>query len=338
LRFENSKFSQVVLFLSATVLLGLPGGLAVDFKPPTEADRLRAIGPTARLPATLRKALEPGADFEPVSIPRRGDWLAEHPESGQSFEDFARSKPNRPDKNRSKIYVQPLGEFPMLKTSLVERLMQYASAYFAMDVRELPVLDLSDKDINTRINTFTGKRQILTSDILAILKKTLPKEGFCVVAITMEDLFPEPSWNFVFGQASLRERVGVYSFARYDPVFYGEKRGENYEKILLWRSCKVLVHEVGHIFGLTHCIYFKCALNGSNHLKESDTRPMHLCPVCLRKLQHSVRFDVVKRYVNLFHFYQKVGFDDEARWVAGRLEQIIGADAAKETVEQTNQK
>lgn len=310
----------------------------MDFKPPTEADRLRAIGPTAHLPATLRKALEPGADFEPVPIPKRGDWLAEHAESSQSFEDFAKSKPNRPDKDRSKIYVQPLGEFPVLNISLVERLMQYASAYFAMDVRELPVLNLSDKDINTRINTFTGKRQILTGDVLAILKKTLPKDGFCMVAITMEDLYPGPSWNFVFGQASLREWVGLYSFARYDPAFYGEQRGENYERILLWRSCKVVVHEVGHMFGLTHCIYFQCAMNGSNHLKESDSRPMHLCPVCLRKLQHSIGFDVVERYVNLFHFCEKVGLDDEARWVADRLAQIIGADAAQEIVKGTKQK
>ena len=87
----------------------------------------------------------------------------------------------------------------------------------------------------------------------------------------MDDLYPEPSWNFVFGQASLGERVGVYSFARYDPAFYGEKRGEDYEKVLLWRSCKVLVHETAHMFGLRHCIYFKCVLNGSNHLKESDS-------------------------------------------------------------------
>lgn len=310
----------------------------MDFKPPTEADRLRAIGPTAQLPATLRKALEAGADFEPVPMPKRGDWLAEHPESGQSFEDFARAKPNRPDKYRSKIYLQPLGEFPVLNMPLVERLKQYASAYFALDVQALPILNLSDKNITTRVNTFTGNRQILTGDVLAILKKTLPKDGFCVMAITMEDLYPEPSWNFVFGQASLRERVGVYSFVRYDPAFYGEKRGENYGNILLWRSCKVLVHEIAHMFGLTHCIYFKCALNGSNHLKESDSRPMHLCPVCLRKLQYSTGFDVVSRYCNLFRFYRNVDFDDEARWVATRLERIIGADAARETLKGTKQK
>jgi len=138
-------------------------------------------------------------------------------------------------------------------------------------------------------------------------------DAFCVLAITMEDLYPEPSWNFVFGRASLRERVGLYSFARYDPAFYGQERGKDYEKVLSRRSCKVLAHETGHMFGLTHCIYFKCALNGSNHLAESDARPMHLCPVCLRKLQYSIGFDSVRRYGNLFHFYKKVGFANEAR-------------------------
>jgi len=96
----------------------------------------------------------------------------------------------------------------------------------------------------------------------------------------MTDLYPEPSWNFVFGQASLRERVGVYSFARYDSAFYGEARDRDYETLLLRRSCKVLAHETGHMFGLAHCIYFNCLMNGSNHLAESDRRPLHLCPVC----------------------------------------------------------
>ena len=87
------------------------------------------------------------------------------------------------------------------------------------------------------------------------------------------------------------------------------------------------------MFGLMHCIYFKCVLNGSNHLKESDLRPMHLCPVCLRKLQYSIGFDVIARYRDLYHFYKKTGFDDEAGWVGGRLEWIVGAEAAQEIIE-----
>lgn len=317
-----------------TILFAFSAALAMNFKPPTASERLEAIGSTSELPANLRKALEPGADFESIPVPQQSDWLAVHRESGQTYDRFVRSKPNRPDKVRRKIYLQPLGEFPEGKIPLAERLKEYAGAYFDLPVEVLPALALSVENITTRANPYTRNRQILTGDVLNILKKKIPADAFCVLAVTMEDLYPEPSWNFVFGQASLRERVGVYSFARYDPAFYGRKRGKDYEEILLRRGCKVLAHETDHMFGLEHCIYFKCALNGSNHLKESDSRPMHLCPVCLRKLQHGIGFDVVVRYRNLFRFYQKAGFDNEARWVTKRLEWILGAEKARALIEE----
>ena len=49
---------------------------------------------------------------------------------------------------------------------------------------------------------------------------------------------------------------------------------------------------------------------------------MRLCPVCLRKLQWSIGFDVVKHYEELARFYRQAGFDDEAAWVSRRLEKI----------------
>ena len=141
----------------------------------------------------------------------------------------------------------------------------------------------------------------------------------------MEDLYPDPRWNFVFGQASLHDRIGVFSFARYDPVFYGESRGNQYHQLLQQRSAKVLVHETAHMFSLVHCIYFKCVMNGSNHLQESDSRPMSLCPVCLRKLQSSIQFDVAARYQCLKQFYSNVGIVNEQDWVARRLKKIKGS-------------
>ena len=87
----------------------------------------------------------------------------------------------------------------------------------------------------------------------------------------MEDLYPDPRWNFVFGQASLHDRVGVFSFARYDPAFFGEPCGNRYQQLLLRRSGRVLAHETARMFSLAHCIYFKCVMNGSNHLHESDS-------------------------------------------------------------------
>jgi archaemetzincin len=308
-------------FLSVSIVVAC---LAMDFTPPTPAESLRAIGSTRGVPKTLQLALDPGSDFEPVPVPRPGDWLAVHPEPGQTFGDFVNSRPNRPDRGRNKIYLQPLGEFREDRSPSVEILKECAAYYFAMDVMVLPSLSISGRTFTTRTNPFTGNRQILTGDVLALLRRRLPRDAFCVLAITMEDLYPHPSWNFVFGQAFLRERVGVFGFARYDPAFYGEKRGENFQRLLLWRSCKVLVHETAHMFSLEHCIFFKCILNGSNHLKESDSRPLSLCPVCLHKLQFGIGFDVVDRYEGLLSFFRKTGFDNEARWVEKRLKRISG--------------
>jgi len=30
-----------------------------------------------------------------------------------------------------------------------------------------------------------------------------------------------------------------------------------------------MTHEIGHMFGIHHCVHFSCLLNGSNHLEES---------------------------------------------------------------------
>ena len=104
----------------------------------------------------------------------------------------------------------------------------------------------------------------------------------------MRDLHAGDDWNCVFGQATLRECVGVDNFARYDPGFYGEARGDDAQTLILRRNCKVLAHETGHMFGMVHCIYFRCLMNGASHLGEDDATPLHLCPVCLRKLHHAV--------------------------------------------------
>ncbi len=302
----------------------LDTSLTMDFKPSTIEESIRSIGNIKGLSMTFQRALDPGTDFALIPVPKWGDWLAEHPETGQTFDEFLRVDRNKPNAIRNKIYLQPLGQFTEDRSPSLEMLKAYAAAYFVMDVKCLPALAISSSKLTTRINPFSGNKQILTRDVLMLLKKRLPSDAFCVLAITMQDLYPHPSWNFVFGQASLRNRVGVFSFARYDPTFYGEKRGKDYQEILLRRSCKVLVHETSHMFSLKHCIFFRCVLNGSNHLQESDARPLSMCPVCLRKLQSSIGFDIVQRYRKLLLFYQKVGFDHEKRWVSNRLKRILG--------------
>jgi archaemetzincin len=159
----------------------------------------------------------------------------------------------------------------------------------------------------------------------------LPKDGFALLGVTMTDLYPDPSWNFVFGQASPQGHVGVYSFARYDPRFYGEALSAGSRKLMLRRSCKVLAHETSHMFGIDHCVWYRCLMNGSNHLAESDARPLHLCPVDLRKLQWSIGFDVVERYRRLRDFQHQAEFDDEVRWLDKRIQFIAPPDRDSDT-------
>jgi archaemetzincin len=91
----------------------------------------------------------------------------------------------------------------------------------------------------------------------------------------MADFRPDASWNFVFGQASPGNGSGcTASRATILPSTASHRRV--YGALLLRQSCKVLAHETARIFGLAHCIYFSCLMNGSNHLAESDRRSPHL--------------------------------------------------------------
>jgi archaemetzincin len=290
----------------------------MSFRPPSKEEVWHAIGPLDGLPEDLRQAFLPNGDFEPIPVPGPNDWLAVHDEPGQTFLDFVKSRPNRPDARRNTVYLQPLDDFRKSNAPPIDKLVQFSEAFFVMNVEVLPVLATSSQRITTRLNPYTHQEQLLTRDILRLLSKNLPENAFCVVAITMRDLYPGPSWNFVFGEASLRDRVGVYSFARYDPRFYGiDSSDRNY--LILRRSCKVLAHETSHMFGIQHCIYFNCLMNGSNHLEESDRRPLHLCPVDLRKLHYSIGFDINQRYRSLLEFATAVHFDDEVQWLERRL-------------------
>lgn len=304
-------FSFVLLFLSACA--------AEESYSSPEVIKL-AIGPVASLSLELRRAFEPNGDFKPLPVPGPNDWLAIHPEPGQTYRAFVQAEPNKPLPPRNVIYLQPLDAFTGRDPDVLATLGRFAKSYFQLPVVMQPPVDVSRAGVTERENPFSGQRQLLATDLLDFLRSDLPADAYCRLGITTVDLYPEPSWNFVFGQASLRERTGVYSFARYEPKFYGKEPKADDNHVALLRSFKVLAHETGHMFGIEHCVYLLCIMNGSNHLEETDASPVHLCPVCLRKLHDSIGFDIVERYRALEVVYREAGLLEESAWVKSRAD------------------
>jgi archaemetzincin len=255
--------------------------------------------------------------FEKKRPPRSGDWLARFPEKGQSYERYVSGLPVRPTARRKEIVLQPLGPFDPAERDVLETLRDLTSIFF-----EVPVIVASDRDLPRKGQRGTSPRQYHAGVILDELSPRLPPTAICSLGITMGDLYPEPSWNFVFGLASLDKRVGVYSLARFFPSFTGEPNSAAAQRNALRRSIQVLAHEAGHMFSLEHCTEYECLMNGSNSLDEMDRQVGMLCPTCLRKLQWNLGFDVRKRYERLRDFYRRVGLEELATWMDRRLERI----------------
>ncbi len=78
--------------------------------------------------------------------------------------------------------------------------------------------------------------------------------------------------------------------------------------------CHIAVHEIGHMFGTDHCIYFACNMNGCMSLLELVQQPLYLCPIDLHKLMFSLDLDIVKRHELLKIFYKDNDFNKELEW------------------------
>ena len=278
-------------------------------------------------------ARDPAAFYSPalyqkMGEPKPGDWMAAHPEPAQNFQEYVRSVPNRPTRARHTLVLVPVGPLDEKARGRLKVLADFLGVYYTLPVRTEAGADLAG--VKSRERTWGAKKwtQYLTGDVLQkVLRPRVKADAFCVLGVTMEDLYPEESWNYVFGQASLAGRVGVYSLVRFYPAFWGEAETPEADEKGLRRSLQTLVHETGHMFGVNHCQAYECVMNGSNSLAESDARPIHLCPECLKKFRWNTGFGVVELYRALDEFYGKQDMKDEAAWVEKRIGECGGAPA-----------
>lgn len=244
-----------------------------------------------------------------ITKPGPNDWLANHEEPGQTFREYRRCNPVTPQGKRRVIYIQPIGDFTETQRKVVTLTAEFMGIFYNVPAKIRGDLPLSLIPARARRrHPSWGMKQILSTYVLhSVLEPRLPKDAAAYLAFTTSDLWPGRGWNFVFGQASIRRRVGVWSIYR---------NGDPDKKfnLCLRRTLKTAVHETGHMFSMLHCIKYECGMCGSNHREESDRRPIWFCPECIAKVLWATGADPVIRYEQLAKFCNKNGLKAEAEF------------------------
>lgn len=257
--------------------------------------------------------------FARLDVQNPGGWLLAFSEPLQPLDAYQNQNPIRPTAARRTLVIQPLEPLTKEQKALLPALKDYTQACFQLPVRIAPPLDLTASALPASAIRGNGSRAQRDAGALldAVLAPRLPSDAVALFGVTGSDLWAS-DLQYVFGLGDFNRRVGVYSLCRYFPEFRGKKRRAGDDTRALKRACRVLNHEIGHVFGMTHCVFYKCSMNGANSLAESDAQPMDYCPVCHRKMQWNIGWNGDKRFADLERFYVNHKMPQEAQWFEAR--------------------
>jgi len=237
-------------------------------------------------------------------------WSTNHAEERlQSFDKFI-ARTVKPNPKFKTIYIQQIGGLTKSQEKAVEAVQEFLQNFFNSPVKKLDHASIETIPQSARrTHPQWGDKQILSTYILErVLLPKRPKDAIAVLGLTATDLWPGGEWNFVFGQASLVDRVGVWSLYRYGNPDADEA---SFLKFLL-RALKVALHETGHMYGIEHCLSFKCGMNGSNSLPETDESPLAYCSECSAKIWYRTGVNPAEWFENLANLAEKHNLKEES--------------------------
>ena len=152
------------------------------------------------------------------------------------------------------------------------------------------ILDLSfkvERGIKLPENAYNALRRQYISDIILqeLSKVFFRRNYFRILGLTEANIYTD-NLNFIFGQAIMNGCCAVVSIYMLDERNYGR---EEDNELLLLRTVKECVHELGHTLGLTHCKNPKCVMRFSNSISWVDYKNEDFCYVCKNKISRYLK-------------------------------------------------
>lgn len=143
------------------------------------------------------------------------------------------------------------------------------------------------KDCSIDISHFynPGRRQYDANKLLHEISQRAPADEVKVIGLTRVDLYI-PILTYIFGQAKLGGYTGLASLYRLRNEHYGLEPDYG---VLMNRFSKVIIHELGHTFGLIHCSNPVCVMRSSTYVEDLDQKNKQFCYRCraeLNRIEH----------------------------------------------------
>lgn len=137
-------------------------------------------------------------------------------------------------------------------------------------------------DISKHYNP--GRRQYDADAILNYISDLKPVHALKSIGLFRIDLYI-PILTYIFGQGMLDGQAGIASLYRLRNELYGLDPNN---ELLITRFRKVIIHEMGHMFGLIHCHHPECVMRSSTYMEDIDQKEKKFCSSCISQLHFNL--------------------------------------------------
>lgn len=130
-------------------------------------------------------------------------------------------------------------------------------------------------DLDPAVAYHPERNQYHSSELIGMMAPL--DDGYAhILGVTPVDIYI-PILKYVFGEAQVDGRVAVVSYHRLRQSFYGLPSDRPLMQERLVKEC---LHELGHTFGLHHCVDYECVMASAFSVERIDIRLARYCEDC----------------------------------------------------------